>query len=91
MNLRVSILFFMLCYQLTNAFLIASDSTANVPHILSDEQSSVYTKFTAYYPDNKILKSSLYLRGDNCNLTWNKGVPMTRISEDTWSTSMLCP
>lgn len=35
--------------------------------------------------------SIIYLRGDNCNLTWTKGVPLKKTAANTWATSMLCP
>lgn len=55
------------------------------------EISSKITNFIALYPEDKIGASGLYLRGDNCNLAWNKGVAMKKVSANTWSTSLLCP
>lgn len=33
----------------------------------------------------------MFLRGDNCNLTWSKGIALKKTSPDTWSTALLCP
>ena len=36
---------------------------------------SVYTVFTVYYPESKVMVGQkIYLRGDNCNMSWTKGL-----------------
>lgn len=53
---------------------------------------ATYTTFKIYYPEaNLVDGSQIYLRGDNCNLTWTKGVPVKKIGTDNWATAMLCP
>lgn len=51
----------------------------------------VYTTFVVYYPDINLDSSQIYLRGDNCNLTWNKGVKLNHSATNQWNTVMLCP
>ncbi len=38
----------------------------------------VYTTFVGYYPDTNLNNSVIYIRGDGCNLTWIKGVKLTK-------------
>ncbi len=58
----------------------------------SHHLNAVYTVFTALYPQSNLTASSqIFLRGDNCNLNWNKGVSLKKTGLDTWSTSILCP
>lgn len=45
------------------------------PFILeTTNQNTVYTTFVVRYPDTKLRNGLVYLRGDHCNLTWNKGL-----------------
>ena len=46
--------------------------------------------FTVKYPESLIPNSNLTIRGDACNLTWNKGAKINKNGEDTWMTSFLC-
>ena len=41
-------------------------------------QGAVYTTFVGYYPDNTLNNSAIYIRGDACNLTWTKGIKLTK-------------
>ena len=50
-----------------------------------------YTTFKVHYPESKLKGRTIYLRGDSCNLTWSKGVPMASSGTDEWSTALLCP
>lgn len=53
--------------------------------------STVFVVFTGVYPDAHLAKTDkVYLRGDNCNLTWTAGVPMSHSANDTWTTMMSC-
>jgi len=36
--------------------------------------STVYTEFRVYYPYSHLKGRAINLRGDNCNLTWSRGV-----------------
>ena len=57
-----------------------------------DEQTTSFTNFLAKYPESKIPShSNITLRGDNCNLTWSRGVAMKKVDTDTWSVALLCP
>jgi hypothetical protein len=40
--------------------------------------NAVYTVFASYYPDGNLGGQTIYMRGDGCNLTWTKGVPLNR-------------
>jgi hypothetical protein len=57
------------------------------------DNSTVFVVFNGIYPDAHLAKNDkVYLRGDNCNLTWTTtGVPMSHSGNDTWSTMLLCP
>jgi hypothetical protein len=46
---------------------------ANSESILTQ---ATYTSFHVHYPDNHLKGKALFIRGDNCNLTWNKGVAL---------------
>lgn len=52
--------------------------------------NAVYTLFTAYYPSANLGGQKIYIRGDNCNLTWTKGVVMNQTAPNEWKTAMLC-
>ena len=52
---------------------------------------SSYTTFRVHYPDIHLKGKIVYLRGDNCNLTWNKGVILSQSASNEWSTALLCP
>ena len=61
-----------------------------LPH--REHQSAIFTTFTVNYPDTNISSNwNITLRGDNCNLTWSKVVPMKKMGKDTWSTALLSP
>lgn len=34
--------------------------------------------------------SKIYLRGDNCNLNWSKGIELTKVSANTWNINISC-
>lgn len=54
--------------------------------------STVFVVFKGVYPDQKLNKNDqIYIRGDNCNLTWNAGIPLSRNGNNTWSTMLACP
>jgi len=54
------------------------------------QNGAVYTTFTVYYPDSNLNGQKIYLRGDNCNLTWNKGVLLNRTATNQWQAALLC-
>lgn len=53
--------------------------------------NAVFTTFTGYYPDSALAGQKIYIRGDNCNLTWTKGVELNRTAANEWKTALLCP
>lgn len=55
------------------------------------ESNALYTTFSVYYPDASLNNEKIYIRGDNCNFTWNKGIVMNHTSPNLWQTAMLCP
>lgn len=52
--------------------------------------NAVYTIFASYYPDTNLGGHLIYIRGDGCNLTWSKGVPLNRTAANEWKTALLC-
>lgn len=52
--------------------------------------NAVYTIFTGYYPDANLGGQLIYIRGDGCNLTWSKGVPLNHTGANEWKTALLC-
>ena len=44
-----------------------------------------------HYPSSKLKVQSLYVRGNGCGLTWNKGVIMSIKSKDVWAYALNCP
>lgn len=55
------------------------------------QSNAIFTTFTVYYPDTNLNAQKIYLRGDNCNLTWNKGVLLNHTSPNQWQGAFLCP
>lgn len=46
---------------------------------------------TAIYPDSKLNSNDvLYIRGDNCGMTWNKGFKLIHSAKNTWNITLLC-
>lgn len=37
------------------------------------------------------MTDQIYIRGDNCNLSWNEGVPLRHSGNNTWSIILACP
>ena len=54
-------------------FLVIFTILTTINSVIISDLSPVYTTFVVHYPESK-LKGDLYIRGDNCNLTWTKGV-----------------
>ena len=54
------------------------------------EANALYTTFSVYYPDANLDSQKIYIRGDNCNFTWNKGLVLNHTSANLWQTAMLC-
>ncbi len=52
--------------------------------------NAVYTIFASYYPDANLAGQTIYIRGDGCNLTWTKGVPLNRTAANEWKTALMC-
>jgi hypothetical protein len=50
--------------------------------------SGISFEVVVHYP-RKI--SSMYLRGDQCALSWDKGVEMKSVGDNKWSVSINCP
>lgn len=44
--------------------------------------NAVYTIFVGYYPDANLGGQLIFIRGDSCNLTWNKGVPLNKTAKN---------
>jgi hypothetical protein len=40
--------------------------------------NAVFTTFVGYYPDANLGGQKIYIRGDNCNLTWTKGMVLNK-------------
>ena len=59
--------------------------------IQSDRVNAVFTTFTVYYPDSNLDFQKIYLRGDNCNLTWNLGLLLNHTAANQWQAAFLCP
>ena len=71
---------------------IASSVMAQQREELLQQTDSLYTIFTVYYPDQHLTThDQLFLRGDACNLTWDKGHLLTRNAKNEWQLSLLCP
>jgi hypothetical protein len=79
MRSYISLLVAIALYQITHAF------------VLSTIPNSLYTTFEVYYPDSKLNNGKVFLRGDNCNLTWTKGLLMNKTSTNQWKIALLCP
>ena len=52
--------------------------------------NAVYTTFVGYYPDENLSGQKIYIRGDGCNLTWTKGVPLNKTGANEWKTALMC-
>ncbi len=57
---------------------------------IQSSNNLTYTIFNIYFPQDKINNSKLYLRGDNCNLTWSKGALLNQTSNNHWQTVLMC-
>lgn len=79
MRYLISLVYFVVSCYFTHAF------------VLTTLPNALYTTFEVYYPDAHLSNAKVYLRGDNCNLTWNQGILLNKTSSNTWKTVMLCP
>ncbi|KAH3743721.1 alpha/beta hydrolase [Pelomyxa schiedti] len=56
--------------------------------VIGGESGSVSVTVTAHYPS---LVGSMWLRGDSCGLSWDKGLSMSRVSgEEAWALAIKC-
>ena len=63
----------------------------NLSYSIKAAPNNVYTTFTAYYPDSNLGGKKIFIRGDSCNLTWNKGIELNHTSSNEWMTALMCP
>jgi predicted alpha/beta superfamily hydrolase len=89
MSLKILLAFIALLF-LANSFILTKKLVGQDSVITPN--SAVFVVFTGIYPDEKLQPTDkIYLRGDNCNMTWNSGSPMKLTSANTWSLMLLCP
>lgn len=43
------------------------------------------------YPSSHLKVQSLYVRGDNCGLSWSKGYQLTYKGNNIWTYILTCP
>jgi len=75
----------------TKIFLVLLITTVTSFLIQRNQLNAVFTTFTIYYPDSNLNTQKIYLRGDNCNLTWNLGVLLNHTAANQWQAAFLCP
>ena len=80
----------LLLISYANSFML--NTLKKSPGTISTDNSTVYVIFNGIYPDDRLNKTDkIYMRGDNCNLTWTSGVPLKHGTNNTWSTMLACP
>lgn len=79
---------FIIVFSLTNSFTIINMEETKGNFLIYE----VFVTFTATYPDDKLnATDKLYMRGDNCDMTWEKGILMAKASPNKWNVTLACP